>query len=162
MDAKRVGDSKITLAMQMQPHHANPAGNVHGGVIMSNIDTSAGVAALRHCAMNAVTASIDRLDFHHPVYVGDVLHLTASLNMVGSSSMEVGVRVTAENPRSGKMRHTASAYLTFVALDDDGQPAEVPELILETPGQLRRNQEAILRRDQRLAERQRERSSLDD
>ncbi len=158
MADKKVSDSAVTLALQMMPHHANPADNVHGGVIMYNIDTAAGVVALRHCGMNAVTASIDRLDFHHPVYVGDVLHVKASLNLVGSSSMEVGVRVEAENPRSGEVRHNASAYLTFVALDDDHRPAKVPGLILENEAQRRRCAEAKRRRELRLSERLREES----
>lgn len=144
------------MAVQMNPEDANPVGNVHGGVIMKHIDTAAGVVAFRHSRRNAVTASIDRLDFHSPVYVGDLLVLKASLNWVGRSSMEVGVRVEAENLLTGEVRHTASAYLTYVALDKKGKPAEVPSLILETDEENRRYCEALQRRETRLEQRRRE------
>jgi uncharacterized protein (TIGR00369 family) len=140
----------------MIPQDANPAGNVHGGVIMKLIDTAAAVAATRHARSNAVTASIDRLDFHHPVYVGDLLFLKASLNMTGKTSMEVGVRVEAENVITGEVRHTASAYLTFVSLDENGRPREVPPLLVETEEEVRRNREARIRKEARLAEKRRE------
>ena len=159
MESKRVSDSSVVMAVVMQPADANPAGNVHGGVIMKNIDSAAGVVALRHAAGNAVIASIDRLDFHNPVYVGELLFLKAGLNLVGKSSMEIGVRVEAENPRKGQVRHVASAYLTFVALDENKQPAPVPGLILETPDEQRRNAEAMSRRNVRLAEKAREKQS---
>ena len=159
MESKRVSDSSVVMAVVMEPADANPAGNVHGGVIMKNIDSAAGVVALRHAAGNAVTASIDRLDFHNPVYVGELLFLKAGLNLVGKSSMEIGVRVEAENPRQGQVRHVASAYLTFVALDENKQPAPVPGLILETAAEQRRNGEAISRRNLRLAEKAREKQS---
>lgn len=159
MEVKRVRDSAMIMAHQMEPHHANPAGNVHGGVTMKLIDTIAGVVAIRHARRLAVTASIDRLDFHHPVYVGDVLILKASLNMVGKTSMEVGVRVEAENIITGEVQHAASAYLTFVALDDKHKPIQVPGLILEKIEEQRRNQEAQARRQLRLAEKSYERSS---
>ena len=102
MEGKTVSYSRIIMAMQMNPEDANPAGNVHGGVIMKYIDTAAGVVAIRHARKIAVTASIDRLDFHFTVYVGDILILKASLNLVGRSSMEVGVRVEAENILTGE------------------------------------------------------------
>ncbi len=156
MDAKRVKDSSVVIAQVMIPQDANPAGNVHGGVIMKLIDTAAGVAAARHARSNAVTASIDRLDFHHPVYVGDLLFFKAGLNMAGRTSMEVGVRVEAENVITGEVRHTASAYLTFVALDENGRPREVPPLLIETEEEFRRNREAKIRREARLAEKRRE------
>ena len=150
MEGKLVSYSKIIMAMQMNPEDANPAGNVHGGVIMKYVDTAAGVVAIRHARRNAVTASIDRLDFHYPVYVGDLLILKASLNMVGRSSMEVGVRVEAENILTGEIRHTASAYLTFVALDQTGKTVEVPPLILETDQDRTRNCEALQRKKFRI------------
>lgn len=158
MEGKRSSESSIVMAQQMNPQDANPAGNVHGGVIMKLIDTAAGVAAMRHSRSIAVTASIDRLDFHYPVFIGDVLTLKASLNMVGRTSMEVGVRVEAENLRTGEIRRTASAYLTYVALDEHGQPAEVPPLILETEDEIRRNCEAKARRELRIRERRKENS----
>jgi uncharacterized protein (TIGR00369 family) len=156
MQPKSIAESRLISAMQMQPQDANPAGNVHGGVIMKQVDTTAGIVAIRHSGLNVVTASIDRLDFFFPVYVGDLLILSASVNMVGRTSMEIGVRVEAENPRTGARRHTASAYLTFVALDAEGKPAQVPELILETEEEKRRHQEAHERRKWRLAEKKRE------
>lgn len=150
MEGKTVSYSRIIMAMQMNPEDANPAGNVHGGVIMKYIDTAAGVVAIRHARKIAVTASIDRLDFHFPVYVGDLLILKASLNLVGRSSMEVGVRVEAENILTGEVRHTASAYLTFVALDKNGKTVEVPPLISETDEDRTRNCEAIQRKRFRI------------
>jgi len=156
MEGKRVKDSSVTIAQVMIPQDANPAGNVHGVVIMKLIDIAAAVVASRHARSNTVTASIDRLDFHHPVFVGDLLFFKGSLNMVGRTSMEIGVRVEAENLLSGEVRHTASAYLTYVALDNNGRPKEVPPLILETEEEIRRNREAKARREMRLAERRKE------
>jgi len=156
MKEKAVKDTSITIAQVMLPQDTNPAGNVHGGVIMKLIDTAAAVVASRHARCNTVTASIDRLIFHHPVFVGDVLFLKACLNMVGKSSMEVGVRVEAENYLTGEVCHTASAYLTFVALDDKGRPKEVPGLIPETEAEKRRYQEAMMRKKTRHELRKRE------
>ncbi len=136
----------------MMPFHANTAGNVHGGHIMKFIDDAAYVIATRHARRNTVTASIDRLDFHRPVHVGDLLTLKASLNHTGRSSMEIGVRVEAENLQSGEIRHIASAYLTFVALDEQGQPIPVSPLIPHDPESRRRQQEAVARRSRRLKE----------
>lgn len=138
------------MAQLMNPQDANPAGNVHGGVIMKLIDTAAGVVAIRHSRSNAVTASVDRLNFHSPIFIGDLVMFKASLNMVGKSSMEIGVRVESENLRTGEVRHTASAYLTYVALGDDGHPVTVPPLILETEEDVRRNCGAAKRRKLRL------------
>ncbi len=153
MGDKRVRDSSVVMVQAMTPQDANVSGNVHGGVIMKLIDSAAGVVATRHAQANVVTASVDRLDFHHPVFVGDLVTLKASLNLVGKTSMEVGVRVESENLRTREIRHTASAYLTFVALDEDGRPTELPPLILETPDEIRRNSEAKSRREVRLRER---------
>lgn len=158
MEGKRVQDSSVVMAQVMLPPDANPAGNIHGGVIMKLIDTAAAVVASRHARCNTVTASIDRLDFHHPVYVGDVVFFKAGINLVGKTSLEVGVRVEAENAITGEVRHTASAYLTFVALDKDGRPAAVPPLIIDTEDEKRRNREAETRRASRLAERKQEAS----
>src|SRR5512137_3144023 len=101
MEGKPVRESQITMAIQMNPEDANPAGNVHGGVIMKLIDTAAGAVAIRHSSGNAVTASIDRLDFHNPVFIGDYVTFQASLNMVSRSSMEIGIRVVSENLFTG-------------------------------------------------------------
>lgn len=158
MQGKRVGETSVVMAQMMNPQDANPAGNVHGGVIMKLIDTAAGSVAVRHGRCNAVTASIDRLDFHNPVFVGDFVTMRAGLNYVGSSSMEVGIRVESENLLTGERRHTVSAYMTFVALDREGRPVVLPPLILETPDEIRRNREAIARRAVRKAEKTREKA----
>lgn len=156
MKGRTVKETSVTMAQVMLPQDANPAGNVHGGVIMKLIDTAAAVVASRHARNNTVTASLDRLDFHHPVFVGDLLFLKASINMVGRTSMELGVRVEAENYITGEVRHTSSAYLTFVSLDSGGKPCAVPPLILESEDEMRRNREAMARRAMRLEMRQRE------
>ena len=156
MEGKRVADSSVIMAQMMIPQDANPAGNVHGGVVVKIIDEAAGVVAARHSRMNVVTASIDRMDFHNPIFVGDLLFFKASLNSVGKTSMEIGVRVEAENLRTGEVRHAASAYLTYVAIDHEGKPAHVPPLVLETEEERRRNNDARSRRATRIAERNRQ------
>ncbi len=156
MNGKTVKESSVTMAQMMIPQDANPAGNVHGGVVVKILDEAAGVVAARHARSIVVTASIDRMDFHHPIFVGDLLFFKASLNYVGRTSMEIGVRVEAENLLTGDVRHAASAYLTYVALDMQGRPRDVPPLILETDDDRRRNREAADRRRIRLAEKERE------
>jgi acyl-CoA hydrolase len=156
MEGKKVSYSALEIGLQMTQADANLAGNVHGGSIMKHVDNTAGLVAIRHTAGNVVTASIDRLDFHKPVFVGDILRIKSSINMVGKTSMEVGVSVDAENFLTGEVRHTATAYLTFVALDDNGKPCEVPGLILETENDHRRNREAIKRKEERLRQRKAE------
>lgn len=158
MDGKKVGETSVVMAQMMNPQDANPAGHVHGGVIMKLIDTAAGSVAVRHGRCNAVTASIDRLDFHNPVFVGDFVTLRASMNYVGNSSMEIGIRVESENLMTGERRHTVSAYMTFVALDREGKPVQLPPLILETDDEIRRNGEAMARRKVRQAEKKREKA----
>jgi acyl-CoA hydrolase len=132
---------------------ANSAGFVHGGVVMKMCDEAAGIAAVKHSKRRVVTAAIDRMTFLHPVHVGQLLTCKASINAVWRTSMEVGVRVEAENPLTGDVRHTSTAYLTMVALDDDGRPTEVPPLEAVSPDELRREREAQTRRRNRLAER---------
>ncbi len=158
MQEKTIEESIVVMAQVMNPQDANPAGNVHGGVIMKLIDTTAGAAAIRHSRANCVTASIDRLDFHHPVFVGDLVTVRASVNYTGKSSMEVGVRVESQNLFTGETRHTVSAYMTFVALGKNGKPTFIPSLILETPEEGRRNREAKARRETRLRERTKEKA----
>ncbi|HOK02693.1 MAG TPA: acyl-CoA thioesterase [Spirochaetota bacterium] len=150
MEPKRVKDSSVTVVQQMTQQDANLAGNVHGGVIMKLIDNTAGIVGVRHTGGNVVTASIDRLDFHSPVFVGDLLRVSASINYVGKTSMEIGVRVEAENFVTGEVRHTASAYLTFVSLDEKFKPRPIPPIILESDDEKRRNCEAQMRRAARL------------
>jgi acyl-CoA hydrolase len=123
---------------------------------MKLIDTAAAVVASRHARSNTVTASLDRLDFHHPVFVGDLLFLKASINMAGRTSMEISVRVEAENFITGEVRHTSSAYLTFVALDENGRPRAVPPLVFESDDERRRNQEALMRKKLRLDQKSKE------
>lgn len=149
MPGKAAAESAVTMSHQVLPHDANPAGNVHGGVILKHIDTAAGVVAMRHVRGWAVTASIDRMDFLKPVFVGELVTLKASLNMVGRTSMEIGVRVEAENLLTGEVRHTNSAYLTFVALDDHGDPRPAPPLIIEGEVAERRYRQALRRRELR-------------
>jgi uncharacterized protein (TIGR00369 family) len=153
MPGKRVKDSQVTLHHFMLPQHANPLGNVHGGVMMRLVDEAAGLCAMRHAQRPAVTIAIDSMTFYSPVRVGELVTLNASLNWVGHTSMEVGVRVVAENPLTGEHTHTNSAYLVFVALDDDGQPVKVPALILETDEERRRWAEAEARQQRRLEQR---------
>ena len=134
---------------------ANNAGNVHGGLIMRLCDDVAGIAAVRHSGGRVVTAAMDRMTFTHPVLVGQLVTVKATVNAAWRTSMEVGVRVESENVRTGEVVHTSTAYLTMVALDDEGHPTEVPPIAPETPDETRRAREAQLRRDTRLAERQR-------
>jgi uncharacterized protein (TIGR00369 family) len=150
MQRKKASETSVIMVQPMSPQDANQAGNVQGGVIMKLIDQAGAIVAQRHTRTNIVTASVDRIDFLHPVYVGDVLSLKASLNLVGRTSMEVGVRVESENPLTGEIRHTASAFLTYVALDKSRKPMEVPPLIIETDDEKRRNEHARARREARL------------
>jgi len=156
MHGKTTRETAVFISQIVTPQDANPAGNVHGGVIMKLIDSTAGVVASRHCNGNAVTASVDRIDFHNPAFIWEIVTLKASLNLVGRTSMEIGVRVESEDIRSMTKRHVASAYLTFVALDENRRPKEVPPLILETEDDVRRNAEAVNRRRFRLAEKKAE------
>lgn len=158
MEEKKVSASAVVIVQHMTQQDANLAGNVHGGVVMKLIDNTAGIVAVRHSQRNCVTASLDRLDFHKPVFIGDLLRLMASINYVGRTSMEVGVRVESENIFTGEVRHTASAYLTFVALDENGKPTSAPPLIFASDEDKRRNCEAAKRRENRLRERMSERN----
>ena len=153
MEGKAVIESSAIVSYVTLPQDANRAGNVHGGVVMKHVDSAAAVAATRHARCDCVTASIDKLDFYSPVYIGNLLTLKASINLVGRTSMEIGVRVEAEDLITGETTHTATAYLTFVALSEDGRPTKVPPLILQSDSDERRNREARLRREKRLSER---------
>jgi acyl-CoA hydrolase len=133
---------------------ANTAGYVHGGVIMRLCDEVAGIAAIRHCGVRVVTAGVDRLTFLYPVHVGQLVTVMATVNAAWRTSMEVGVRVESEQVRTSETLHTSTAYITMVALDDEGRPAGVPPLTPESPEEQRREREAQLRRNNRLAERE--------
>jgi acyl-CoA hydrolase len=158
MDPRPASESHVALVRWMSLLDANSAGFVHGGTVMKLCDEAAGLAALRHSRCRVVTAGMDRMTFLVPIHVGELVTFQASVNAVWRSSMEVGVRVDAENPRVGETRHTNSAYLTMVAVDDEGRPLSVPPLAPGTPEEERRAREAQLRRSNRLREREQIRS----
>lgn len=138
----------------MSIQDANSAGFVHGGTVMRMCDEAGGIAAIRHCGQRVVTAGMDRMTFTEPVWVGELLRCSASVNAVWRSSMEVGVRVEAENAVTGDVRHTSTAYLTMVAVDEEGKPVAAPALSVEGPDEERRQREAGVRRKNRLGERE--------
>lgn len=148
--ARRVSESQVIMTEIVLPSHTNALGSIFGGVVMSWIDIAAAIAAQRHSRKIVVTASIDSLHFFEPIYLGWIANLYASVNFVSKHSMEVGVRVEAENPREGKRAHTASAYLTFVAIDNQRKAVEVPGLICETDNDRRRFADGQRRREARL------------
>lgn len=150
MSARPVKNSIVNMTEMVLPSHTNSFGSVFGGTVMSWIDIAAAISAQRHSSSPVVTASIDDLHFIQPVYQGWVVNLKACVNYVSKTSMEVGVRVDAENPISGEKFHTASAYLTFVALTKEGKPKTVPELLPESEDEKRRYKEAEQRRAWRL------------
>lgn len=154
MEPRPASASRAELIRWMSITDANSAGFVHGGTVMKLCDEAAGIAAIKHCRRRVVTAAIDRMTFLHPVHVGQLLTCRATVNAVWRTSMEVGVRVEAENPLSGDVRHTSTAYLTMVVLDDEGRPTQAPPLLAESPDEQRRMREAELRRRIRLAERE--------
>ena len=154
--AKTVKESQHETSELMMPQDANNLGHVFGGVILSMMDKTAAIAAFRHSRASVVTASIDRVDFREPIHLGDLVVMKASVNFVGRSSMEIGVRVDAEELLTGRRRHTNSCYMTFVAVDRNGRPIQVPDLIPETAEERRRYAAARERRARRLEERERE------
>ena len=147
---KPVSASQVVMTQLVLPSHTNALDTIFGGVIMSWIDICGAIAAQRHSQKEVVTASIDMLNFVAPVKKGWVCNLKASVNFVSRTSMEVGIRVDAENPKTGEVFHTASAYTTFVAIGGNGRPTEVPPLILETDQDRRRHEAARIRRERRL------------
>jgi len=148
---KPASASAISLTVPMELTDANLLGNVHGGAIMRLVDDAGGLAAMKHCGGPVVTAAMDEMTFLEPVYVGDVVTVKAMVNDSGRTSMEVGVRVEAENVTSGRRVHTSSAYLVYVALDREGKPRPVPPVVAESEEQQQRQREAKLRRQARLA-----------
>jgi acyl-CoA hydrolase len=153
---RTVRESQAESANLMMPQDANVLGHVFGGAILSIMDKTAAVAAIRHARSSCVTVSVDRVDFREPIHVGDLVVMKASVNYVGRTSMEVGVRVEAEDLISGNRRHTNSCYVTFVAVDRNGRPIEVPALLPETEDEQRRYEAAVDRRRRRLEERKAE------
>lgn len=150
MEPRDVVESEALLAHWMGPGDANATGNIHGGTIMRLVDEVAGIAAVKFCGGRVVTVSMDRMDFLVPVYVGDVVTFKATVNAAWNTSMEIGVRVVAENPATGEVRHSNTAYLTFVTLDEHGRPTRVPPARARGAEQQRRMREAQHRRSSRL------------
>ncbi|MBI9070827.1 MAG: acyl-CoA thioesterase [Melioribacteraceae bacterium] len=150
LKTKTVKDSVITMTELVLPQHTNQLGNLLGGQLMHWIDICAAMAAAKHSETVCVTASVDNIDFHNAVHLGEVITLKASVNRTFSSSMEVGVNVISENFKEGKTSHTNSAYLTFVKLNDDRKPEKTFEIIPETDDEKRRHKEAMRRRKNRL------------
>jgi len=155
--ARRVRDSQHETSALMMPADENVRGHVFGGAILAMLDKTAAVCAMRHARTACVTVSVDRVDFREPIMVGELVIMKASVNWVGRTSIEIGVRVEAENLLTGVRRHTNSCYTTFVAIDHEGRPCEVPALIRETEEEERRWTAAAERRRRRLEERDLER-----
>ncbi len=143
-------ESAVTMTEIVLPSDTNALGTIFGGKIMALIDVAGAIAAGRHARRIVVTVSLDALHFVAPVKLGHYVHIKANVNYAGRTSMEVGVRVDSENPLTGEFTHTATAYTTFVALDDHGRPTFVPPVLAETTEEKRRYEEAIKRRDARL------------
>jgi uncharacterized protein (TIGR00369 family) len=149
---KPMSASRIQLAQIMMPEHANMQGNVHGGWIMKLVDEAGALASTRHSAHRTVTVAIDQMVFHHPIHIGDLVLFNAEVTYAGRTSMEVEVKVIAENPISAAQIHTNAAYLVYVAIDDNGKPTQVPPLIAETPEEQARMDAALDRHKKRLAQ----------
>jgi acyl-CoA hydrolase len=154
MEARPAADSCSELIRWMSVQDANSAGFIHGGVVMRMCDEAAGIAAIRHSGTRVVTAGMDRMTFLEPLYVGELLRCIATVNAAWRTSMEVGVRVEAENAVTREVRHTSTAYLTMVAVDEHGKPVPVPPLEVSNETERRREREAETRRRNRLAERE--------
>ena len=158
---KPVSESATVLATLVEPSQTNAMGNIHGGTIMKLADQAGGAAAIRHSGHICVTASIDRLDFLNAVHVGDLVTLKSSVNYVHRTSMEVGVRIEAENMRTGAVKHVASAYLIFVALDDECKPVPVAPIIPQTEKEQLRYSQGELRYRQRKENRAQQKALQD-
>ncbi len=149
---RTVASSQSEMTEIVLPNDTNPLGNLLGGRLMHFIDMTGAMAAYRHARTYMVTASMDHIDFIRPVHLGNLVTLKSSVNRAFSTSMEVGVKVWAEDSQTGVQQHVASAYLVFVAIDKQGRPQQVPELLPETPNEQRRYADALLRREHREAE----------
>ncbi len=151
--SKKINQSIITMTELVLPNNTNQLGKLLGGQLMHWIDICAALCAIKHSQFICVTASVDRLDFHHSINLGDAVTLVASINRVFNTSMEVGVKVFSESYREGTRIHTNSAYLTFVSVDNDGKPVKAIQAIPETEDEKRRYEEALQRREARLKNR---------
>jgi len=152
MNSKKVSDSIMMMTELVLPQHTNQLGNLLGGQLMHWIDICAALCAAKHSQHVCVTASVDRIDFHHPIKLGQAVSLVASVNRVFKTSLEIGVKVFAESFKEGKRIHTNSAYLTFVSVDNDAKPVNAVKVIPETEDEKRRFEKALQRRETRLAE----------
>ena len=150
MNQKPAKESYVETVEQIRPGHTNVLGTVFGGQVMAWIDTVGAVSAMRHTRNPVVTASFDRVDFHAPARVGHLMLLTAQVNYTGRTSLEVGVTVHAENPLTGQRFLTTEALLTFVAIDDNSKPVQIPQLVPETDDEKKRFEEAKRRREERV------------
>ena len=150
LPAKPVRASRVTLSQLMHPEHANLLGNVHGGWIMKLVDEAGALACMRHAQKKVVTVAIDSMTFRQPIKIGDLIVLNAEVTYAGRTSMETEVQVLAENPITGEQTHTNTAYLVYVALDDEGKPTSVPPLQSETENEKRKAEEAKERQQRRL------------
>jgi len=151
--AKTPQASKITVAQLMQPEHANNLGNVHGGWIMKLVDEAGALACMRHCQRRVVTVFIDQMEFHQPIRIGDLVTLTAEVTYIGRTSIEAEIKVTAEDPTTGEQVHTNTAYVVYVALDDERRPTEVPPIRASTPEEQAKLDAGKKRQTERLARR---------
>ncbi len=150
---KKICDSQIIMTELVLPHHTNQLGNLLGGQLMHWIDICAALSAAKHNQRVCVTASVDRIDFHHPIRLGEAVMLVASINRVFKTSMEVGVKVYAQNFKEGTKIHSNTAYLTFVSVETNGKPVEAIDGIPETEDEKRRYDQALQRRENRLKDR---------
>ena len=149
METKALKDTQVIMHELVLPNDTNLLGNVLGGRVMHLMDMCAAMSAYKHARTAVVTASVDRLDFLAPVKMGDIMILKSSVNYTGKSSMEVGVRIESENPKTGSIYHTSSAYLTFVSLNDNGKPQGVPMVTPETDVEKQRFEEGRARHEER-------------
>ena len=151
---KPMSASRITLSQLMHPEHANLLGNVHGGWIMKLVDEAGALTCMRHAQRKVVTVTIDSMDFHQPIRIGDLVILHAEVSYTGRTSMEATVEVLAENPVTGEQTHTNTAYLVYVALDDAGRPTPVPRILAETENDEQKLEQGKVRQQQRLQRKQ--------
>lgn len=147
---KPISASRVTLSQLMHPEHANLLGNVHGGWIMKLVDEAGALACMRHAQKKVVTVAIDSMTFREPILIGDLVIINAEVAYTGRTSMEAEVHVIAENPVSGEQTHTNTAYLVYVALNDEGKPSPVPPLLAETEDDKRKMSDALERQERRL------------
>jgi acyl-CoA hydrolase len=152
-EPRPVRASRVTFADLAEPHSQNVAGTLFGGVLLGFVDRAAAFCAMKHCGRPVVTKSFDSVEFNQPIYIGELVVAHASVNFTGTTSMEVGVKVMAQNPITGEERRTNTCYATFVALDENGRPTRVPPVLPETDDEKRRFEAGRRRRDERLARR---------